>query len=74
MTTELEDRVKRAERAVGECLNYGGVFHGEGPATRPLELAYEQSELDYEVAHMRRFAAALTELADSLEAKAASEV
>ncbi|MDL4860725.1 hypothetical protein NPJ88_000110 [Halomonas elongata] len=63
------ERVKQAEREVHVCLNYGGVFHDGGPTTKELELAYEQGDLKEEVPHMRRFARALSELADALEAE-----
>jgi hypothetical protein len=65
----MSDRVKLAEKEVHACLNYGGVFHDGGPTSKELELAYEQGELGDEVPHMRRFAAALSELADALEAE-----
>ncbi|OAS07773.1 hypothetical protein AYO08_10640 [Pseudomonas putida] len=69
MGREIEDRVKLAEKEVDACLNYGGVFHDGGPTSKELELAYEQGDLSDEVPHMRRFAAALIELADALEAE-----
>ena len=69
MIRELENRVILAEKEVHECLNYGGVFHDKGPTHCELKLAYEQGDLGTEVAHMRRFAAALTELANALEGK-----
>jgi hypothetical protein len=69
MTRELEKRVIRAEKEVHECLNYGGVFHNNRPTRSELALAYEQGDLSTEVAHMRRFAAALMELANALEAE-----
>lgn len=68
MEREIEDRVKRAEVEVHACLNYGGVFHDGGPTSKELEIAYEQGELSDEIPQMRRFAAALNELADALEA------
>jgi hypothetical protein len=73
MTRELENRVIRAEKEVHECLNYGGVFHDKRPTRSELELAYEQGDLSVEVAHMRRFAAALTELANALQAEETAE-
>lgn len=62
------DRVKKAEREVHLCLNYGGVFHDGMPTTKELELAYDQGPIGEEISHMRRFAAALIELANALEA------
>lgn len=69
MSEGIENRVKRAEREVHVCLNYGGVFHDGGPTTKELELAYDQGKLTDEVPQIRRFAAALNELADALEAE-----
>lgn len=68
MSEGIESRVKRAEREVHACLNYGGIFHDGGPTTQELELAYDQGDLSDEIPQMRRFAAALNELADALEA------
>ena len=65
----MSDRVKLAEKEVHACLNYGGVFHNGGPTSHELELAYDQGDMADEVPHMRRFAAALNELADALEAE-----
>lgn len=63
----MSERIKAAEKEVHDCLNYGGIFHDGGPTTEELELAYQQGDLEDEVPHMRRFAAALVELADALE-------
>lgn len=61
------ERIKKAEMEVYQCLNYGGVFHDEAPTSKAIELAYEQGDLSDEIPHMRRWAAALNELADALE-------
>lgn len=73
MNEGTESRVKRAEREVHACLNYGGIFHDGGPTTQELELAYDLGDLSDEIPHMRRFAAALNELADALEAAAEAD-
>ena len=73
MREGTESRVKRAEREVHACLNYGGIFHDGGPTPRGLELAYDLGDLSDEIPQMRRFAAALNELADALEAAAEAD-
>lgn len=47
--------------------HYGGFFHDGGYTAKELELVYDQGGKPDEIAHMRRFAAALTALADALE-------
>jgi hypothetical protein len=61
--------LKRAEKEVDDCLNYGGVFHDGSHTTKELELVYEMGDVEDEVAHMRRFSKALSELADAVEAE-----
>lgn len=61
------EAIRKAEKEVHDCLNYGGVFHDGSPTTCELELAYKQGDIKDEVLHMRRFALALNTLADELE-------
>lgn len=67
MSQENPKRITLAEKEVRACLNYGGVYHDNARPGKALVLDYEQGELSDEVVHMRRFAAALNELADALE-------
>ena len=69
MTRDTENLVKQAEKEVHACLNYGSVFHDKKPTSKELELAYGQGELSDQIAYMRRFSAALNELAEALESK-----
>lgn len=65
---DANERVKSAERQVQACLNYGGVFVGGTHTNQELELVYQQGDLKDEVPQMRRFASALNNLADALDA------
>lgn len=69
MTRDTENLVKQAEKEVHACLNYGCVFHDKKPTSKELELACGQGELSGQIAYMRRFSAALNELAEALESK-----
>ncbi|MBI6750378.1 hypothetical protein [Pseudomonas syringae] len=69
MTRDTENWVKQAEKEVHACLNYGSVLHDKTPTSKELELAYQHGDLSDQVSYMRRFAAALNELAEALEAQ-----
>ncbi len=60
-------KIKNANLEVHACLNYGGIFVDGSPTIKELELAYEFGDIDEEIAHMRRFAKALNNLAKALE-------
>jgi len=61
--------LKSAVKEVDACLNYGGVFHDGSHTAKELELVYEMGDVEDEIAHMRRFSKALSELADAIEAE-----
>lgn len=67
MSTESSSRIALAEKEVRACLNYGGVYYDSTASSKELVLDYAQGDLMDEVTHMRRFAAALNELAEALE-------
>lgn len=69
MTRDTDKWVKQAETEVHACLNYGSVFHDKKPTSKELELAYGHGDLSDQISYMRRFAAALSELAEALEAQ-----
>ncbi|MGE8188194.1 hypothetical protein [Pseudomonas sp. NPDC086278] len=69
MTRDTDKWVKQAEKEVHACLNYGSVFHDKKPTSKELELAYGHGDLSGQISYMRRFAAALNELAEALEAQ-----
>jgi hypothetical protein len=69
MTRDTDKWVKQAEKEVHACLNYGSVFHDKKPTSKELELAYGHGDLSDQISYMRRFAAALNELAEALEAQ-----
>jgi hypothetical protein len=69
MTRDTENWVKKAEKEVHACLNYGSVFHDKKPTSKELELAYGHGDLSDQIANMRRFSAALDELAEALESQ-----
>lgn len=66
----MNERVRKADKEVHACLNYGGIVHDVTHTRRDLEMIYEQGDLEDEIAHMRRFATALNELASALEDQA----
>jgi hypothetical protein len=66
----MNERVRKADKEVHACLNYGGIVHDATQPCHDLRMIYEQGDLVDEIAHMRRFAAALNELASSLEDQA----
>lgn len=69
MTRDTENWVKQAEKEVHACLNYGNVLHDKMPTSKDLELAYGHGDLSDQIAYIRRFAAALDELAEALESQ-----
>lgn len=69
MTRDTENWVKQAEKEVHTCLNFGSVFHDKMPTRKELGLSYLHGDLSDQVSFMRRFAAALNELAEALEAQ-----